>query len=103
MPYNSYCQNLDSLTIEEINQELLKGIKARKEVKVLKNIVKLDSIQLSLYKDSIVPSLQEGIAKSKTEIIRLDKELGEAEEKLKRYKYLSLGSSSVLLVLLLLI
>ena len=103
MPFKSYCQTLDSLTIEQINQELLKGIKARKEVKILKNIVKVDSIQLSLYKDRIVPNLQDGITKSKVEIIRLDTELFKAKKRLTFYQYTTGGLSLVSLILLLLL
>ena len=103
MPLSGYSQSLDSSKIDQINEELLKGIQARKQVVILKNIVKLDSIQLSLYKDSIVPNLQDGITKSKAEIIRLDTELIKAKKRLTFYQYTTGGLSLASLILLLLL
>lgn len=103
MPLSGYSQSLDSSKIDEINEQLLKGIQARKQVIILKNIVKLDSIQLSLYKDSIVPNLQDGITKSKAEIIRLDTELVKAKKRLSFYQYATGGLSLSSLILLLLL
>jgi hypothetical protein len=89
MPHYSFSQNQDSLPLKELNDEFLKGIEAREKVHILKFIVKLDSIQLSLYKDSIIPNMQKGLDTSKTEIVRLKTKLEDTEEKLTIFQYIS--------------
>jgi len=56
-----------------LNNEFLKGIKARERVVVLKTVIHLDSQQISLYKDSIVPSYQQMIEVSKKEVYDLNR------------------------------
>ena len=102
MPHYSYSQSLDTLPIRELNDEFLKGIEAREKLHILKQVVKLDSIQLSLYKDSIVPSMQKGLDISKTEIMFLDKELDKKNKELKFFYKLT-GILTATLTLLLLI
>jgi hypothetical protein len=89
MPHYSFSQSQDSLPIRELNNEFLKGIEAREKLHILKDVVKLDSIQLSLYKDSIVPSMQKTIDKSREEISRLDWELYDTKQILGIFKYTS--------------
>jgi len=89
MPHYSFSQSQDSLPIKELNKEFLKGIEAREKLHTLKQVLKLDSIQLSLYKDSIVPSLQEGVIKSKNEIIRLEDKVEKQKSQLTIFKYIS--------------
>ena len=91
MPHYSFSQSQDSLPIKELNNEFLKGIEAREKLHILKDVVKLDSIQLSLYKDSIVPSMQTSLNKSKDEITRLDWELYQTRQVLQMFKYTTLG------------
>ena len=91
MPLYSFSQSQDSLPIKELNNEFLKGIEAREKLHILKQVVKLDSIQLSLYKDSIVPSMQKSIDTAKTEIINLNYQLNETKTWLSVFQYLSLG------------
>lgn len=69
---STYSQSLDSLPLKELNDEFLKGIQARERVVSLKKIVKTDSIQLTLYKDSIIPNFRKALDTAKVEIIRLD-------------------------------
>jgi hypothetical protein len=101
MPHYSFSQNQDSLPIKELNNEFLKGIEAREKLHILKDVVKLDSIQLSLYKDSIIPSMQKSIDTSKTEIINLNYKLKETQTWLKVFQYISVGLSIFSLALIL--
>jgi hypothetical protein len=84
-----------------LNNEFLKGIEAREKLHILKDVVKLDSIQLSLYKDSIIPSMQKSIDTSKTEIINLNYKLKETQTWLKVFQYISVGLSIFSLALIL--
>jgi len=70
-----------------LNNEFLKGISARERLQYLKNTVKLDSLQLSLYRDSIVPNFQFQVKESKKEIIRLNTVIDEKNYFLKLYRY----------------
>jgi len=70
-----------------LNNEFLKGISARERLQYLKNTVKLDSLQLSLYKDSVVPNFQLQVKESKKEIIRLNTVIDEKNYFLKLYRY----------------
>lgn len=91
MPHYSYSQSQDSLPIKELNKEFLKGIEAREKLHILKQVVKLDSIQLSLYKDSIVPSMQKGLDTARFEIVSLDSQLQEQKMYTRFFQYLSLA------------
>lgn len=82
MLQNSYSQSVDSLPLKELNKEFLKGIEAREKLHTLKNIVKLDSIQLSLYKDSIVPNLEKSNQECKECIKELNTKLYQTKEHL---------------------
>jgi hypothetical protein len=84
-----------------LNNEFLKGIEAREKLHILKDVVKLDSIQLSLYKDSIVPSIQTSLNKSKDEITRLDWELYQTRQVLQMFKYTTFGLALFVLGLML--
>lgn len=91
MPHYSFSQNQDTLPVKELNNEFLKGIEAREKLHILKQVVKLDSVQLSLYKDSIIPSMQKGLDTSKSEIINLNYKLKETKTWLGVFQYISLG------------
>lgn len=78
-----------------MNNEFLKGIKARERVVVLKNIIAIDSQQLNLYKDSIVPNYEKMVAKSKDEVSKLNRALEVKEFELKFYRYGFIGAALV--------
>jgi len=88
-----YSQSVDSLPLKELNNEFLKGIKARERVVVLKNIIHLDSQQLNLYKDSIVPSYQQMVEVSKKEVYDLNRTIDRKNAEMQFYKYGFLGMS----------
>lgn len=88
---SSYSQSLDSLPLKELNNEFLKGIKARERVVVLKEIIRVDSLQLDLYKDSIVPNYENMVKKSKEEVTKLNRDLAIKESELKIYRYGFIG------------
>jgi hypothetical protein len=88
-----YSQSLDSLPLKELNNEFLKGIKARERVVVLKTVIHLDSQQISLYKDSIVPSYQQMIEVSKKEVYDLNRTIDRKDAEMKLYKYGFVGMS----------
>jgi hypothetical protein len=88
-----YSQSLDSLPLKELNNEFLKGIKARERVVVLKTVIHLDSQQINLYKDSIVPNYQQMIEVSKTEVTKLNRVIDRKNLEMKMYKYGFLGMS----------
>ena len=83
---NIYSQSLDSLPLKELNDEFLKGIQARERVVSLKKILKTDSIELSLYKDSIIPKLILALDTAKVEIVCLDTKLKTQSETIKTLK-----------------
>lgn len=93
MAPSCYSQSLDSLPIKELNNEFLKGISARERLHYLKNIAKLDSLQLSLYKDSIIPNYRRTIEKSKVEIIKLNYTIEEKNNLIQVYRYSVLALS----------
>lgn len=66
-----------------MNNEFLKGIQARERVVILKKIIKIDSIQLVYYKDSLIPSYQKALDTSKIEIVRLDTKVKTQAETIK--------------------
>jgi hypothetical protein len=69
-----------------LNNEFLKGIQAREKVVSLKKIVKTDSVQLSLYKDSIIPNFRLALDTAKVEIVRLDTKVRSQAETIKTLK-----------------
>ncbi len=69
-----------------MNNEFLKGIQARERVVSLKKIVKTDSVQLSLYKDSIIPNFRLALDTAKVEIVRLDTKVRSQAETIKTLK-----------------
>jgi hypothetical protein len=83
-----------------LNNEFLKGISARERLQYLKNTVKLDSLQLSLYKDSIVPNLQLQVKDSRKEIIRLNIVIDDKNYLLKIYRYTCIALSCLTIGLL---
>jgi len=87
MAPSCYSQSLDSLPIKELNNEFLKGISARERLHYLKNIAKLDSLQLSLYKDSIVPTYKKALEISRVEVSRLNYVIEEKNYLIKVYRY----------------
>lgn len=91
MPHYSFSQNQDSLPLKELNNEFLKGIAAREKLHILKQVVKLDSLQLSLYKDSLIPSMQKGLDTAKSEILNLNFQLKQTKTWLGVFQYVSLG------------
>lgn len=91
MPHYSFSQSLDSLPLRELNNEFLKGIEAREKLHILKQVVKLDSLQLSLYKDSLVPSMQKGLDTARTQIVRLEGDLKETRSLLGIFQYTSIA------------
>lgn len=76
-----------------MNKEFLKGIEAREKLHILKQVLKLDSLQLSLYKDSIVPSMQRGLDTARVEIKSLDKQLKDTKKYIRFYQYLTVAMS----------
>ena len=95
---SSYSQSVDSLPLKELNNEFLKGIKARERVVTLKELRRLDSIQLATYTDSIVPNYERVISKSKEEVTKLytKVELQEAEMKVYRYGFIAMSVLAIL-------
>ena len=76
-----------------MNNEFLKGIKARERVVVLKGIIHIDSQQLNIYKDSIVPNYEKMVKKSKEEVTKLNRDLEIKEFELKFYRYGFIGAA----------
>ena len=76
-----------------MNNEFLKGIKARERVVILKNVIHLDSQQINLYRDSIVPNYQVMVEESKKEVTRLNRVIDRKNLEMKIYKYGFLGMS----------
>lgn len=96
---NIYSQSLDSLPLKELNDEFLKGIQARERVVSLKKILKTDSIELSLYKDSIIPKLILALDTAKVEIVCLDTKLKTQSETIKTLKNILNGGLIVIALL----
>jgi len=93
-----YSQSLDSLPLKELNNEFLRGIKARERVVVLKSVIHLDSQQINLYRDSIVPSYQQMVEVSKIEVIRLNRVIDRKEAEMKLYRYGFIGMSILAII-----
>lgn len=87
MPLSCYSQSLDSLPIKELNNEFLKGISARERLHQLKKVSKLDSIQLSLYKDSLLPSYDVQMKECRKEIYYLMDTIEQKNNLIKIYRY----------------
>jgi len=83
-----------------LNNEFLKGISARERLQYLKNTVKLDSLQLSLYKDSIVPNLKLQLKDSKKEMICLNTAIEDKNYLLKIYRYTCIAFTFITIGLL---
>ena len=82
-----------------MNDEFLKGIQAREKVVSLKKIVKTDSIQLTLYKDSIIPNFRKALDTAKVEIVCLDTKLKTQSETIKTLKNILNGGLIVIALL----
>lgn len=91
MPLSSYSQSLDSSVLKELNNEFLKGIQAREKVVELKKIIKTDSIQLSIYRDSIVPAQTLALSKSKSKLTEYEEYINAQSKWIKFLSYLSGG------------
>lgn len=96
---STYSQSLDSLPLKELNDEFLKGIQARERVVSLKKIVKTDSIQLTLYKDSIIPNFRKALDTAKVEIIRLDTKVKSQGKTIKTLKNVLKGGLFAIVLL----
>ena len=81
-----------------MNNEFLRGIKARERVVVLKSVIQLDSQQINLYRDSIVPSYQQMVEVSKIEVIRLNRVIDRKEAEMKLYRYGFIGMSILAII-----
>jgi hypothetical protein len=95
---SSYSQSVDSLPLKELNNEFLKGIQARERVVMLKKIHAADSIQLHIYKDSLIPFYQDAVGIAAEEIEFLNIELIKSEQEKKLFKYTSIGLAIVVLL-----
>lgn len=82
-----------------MNDEFLKGIKARERIVSLKKIIKTDSIQLSLYKDSIIPNFRNSLDTAKIEIVRLDTKVTSQAETIKTLNNVLKGGLFVIALL----
>ena len=101
MAQNIYSQSVDSLPLKELNKEFLKGIQARERVVTLKKIHSADSIQLHIYKDSLIPSYENAINAAAEDVDFLDNLLTEEEQEKRFYKsgfFTSLGLLVLLLI-----
>ena len=96
---STYSQSLDSLPLKELNDAFLKGIQARDKVVSLKKIVKTDSIQLTLYKDSIIPNFRKALDTAKIEIVRLDTKVKSQGETIKTLKNVLKGGLFAIVLL----
>jgi hypothetical protein len=82
-----------------LNDEFLKGIQARERVVSLKKIVKTDSIQLTLYKDSIIPNFRKALDTAIIEIVRLDTKVKSQGETIKTLKNVLKGGLFAIVLL----
>lgn len=69
-----------------MNDEFIKGIKARERVVILKEIIKTDSLALVLYRDSIVPNYKHALDTSRITIVQLDSKLKSQKQITLAYK-----------------
>ena len=92
---SSYSQSLDSLPLKELNKEFLKGIQARERVVTLKKIQTADSIQLHIYKDSLIPYYQTAVTLANEDVNFLNNLLIVEEQEKKFYQYTALGLAIV--------
>ena len=93
---SSYSQSLDSLPLKELNKEFLKGIQARERVVTLKKIQIADSIQLHIYKDSLIPYYQTAVTLANEDVNFLNNLLIVEEQEKKFYQYTALGLHKLL-------
>jgi hypothetical protein len=83
-----------------LNNEFLKGIEAREKVVQLKKIIKVDSAQLSLYRDTIVPEYQEALTRSENLLIEREEFIISQTKWIKFLSYLSGGLGLITLGLI---
>jgi hypothetical protein len=84
-----------------LNKEFLKGIQARERVVTLKKIHSADSIQLRIYKDSLIPSYDSALTLAVEDVDFLNNLLIEEEQENRFYKsgfFTSLGLLVLLLI-----
>lgn len=74
-----------------MNKEFLKGIKAREKSAYLQKIHTLDSTELRLYKDSIIPECESALILATEDVSFLNNLLIEEEEEKRFYKYSAFG------------
>lgn len=74
-----------------MNNEFLKGIKARERLVTLKKIHTADSLQLRIYQDSLIPYYEDILGVAKVEIEDLNSELIQVKAERKFFQYTSLG------------
>jgi hypothetical protein len=91
MAQSSYSQSVDSLPLKELNKEFLKGIKAREKAVYLQKVHTLDSTELKLYKDSILPECEAQLILATEDVNFLNNLLIEEEQEKRFYKYTAFG------------
>ena len=74
-----------------MNKEFLKGIKARERAAYLQKVHTIDSTELKLYKDSILPECEAQLILATEDADFLNNLLIEEEQEKKFYKYSSIG------------
>jgi hypothetical protein len=92
---SSYSQSVDSLPLKELNKEFFKGIKARERAAYLQKVHALDSAELSLYKDSILPACEQQLVQATEDVNFLNNLLIVEEQEKKFYQYSALGLAIV--------
>jgi hypothetical protein len=81
-----------------LNKEFLKGIQARERVVALQKIHAVDSAQLKIYRDSIIPYYQSALTIAVEDVDFLNESLIEEEKAKNFYKYSALGLVIVVLL-----
>lgn len=89
MPLSSYSQSLDSSLLRELNEEFLKGIAAREKVVLLKKVIAADSVQIHMYRDSIVPLYDHLLDTAEVEIVRYEAKVQAQGKTIKLLSYIS--------------
>jgi hypothetical protein len=92
---SSYSQSVDSLPLKELNKEFLKGIQARERVVTLKKMHAVDSAELHIYKDSLIPFYQTAVTLANEDVDFLNNLLVVTEQEKKFYQYSALGLAIV--------
>jgi hypothetical protein len=78
-----------------LNSEFLKGIQARERVVTLKKIHAADSIELHIYRDSLIPFYQTAVTLANEDVNFLNNLLIVEEQEKKFYQYSALGLAIV--------